>query len=169
MTMAWPCANEYFAFSRSRSMTRDEAIYPEAETFNPSRWLDPSFPTYREPLTQYPNLNGHSQFGYGYRTCRGLPIVERNLFLSIGGIAWTFDIRKKRRPDGSEVPVHWDDFTPLLMTKPEPFQFDLVARDEMRAGVLKRIWESAQEEGGHERGLTGARIPEPYKLAEKFR
>lgn len=94
-----------------------------------------SYPTYREPLTTYPNLQGYSQFGFGRRTCQGLPIVEQDLFLTMGGMAWALDIRKKRRADGTEVPVHWDNYTPLLIAKPVKFEFDAVVRDaeKMRA------------------------------------
>jgi hypothetical protein len=117
-------------------MTRDEAIYPDPETFNPDRWIVPHYPTYREPLTTYPNLNGYSQFGFGRRTCQGLPIVEQDLFLTMGGMAWAFDIRKKRDKDGMEIPVHWDNYTPLLIAKPVRFQFDAVVHDSCRAQAI---------------------------------
>jgi cytochrome P450 len=31
-------------------ISRDPELYPDLETFNPLRWLDPKFPTYKEPL-----------------------------------------------------------------------------------------------------------------------
>jgi cytochrome P450 len=31
-------------------------MYPEPEEFKPERWLDPQYPTYKEPLTAYPTL-----------------------------------------------------------------------------------------------------------------
>lgn len=120
----------------NRGITRDEATYPDPETFNPDRWLLPQYPTYREPLTTYPNLNGYSQFGFGRRTCQGLPIVEQDLFLTMGGMAWALDIRKKRDSNGNEVPVHWDDYTPLLIAKPVKFAFDAVVRD---AGRMRAV------------------------------
>ncbi|KAI0481784.1 cytochrome P450 [Xylaria cf. heliscus] len=132
------------------SMTRDEDKYPDADTFNPARWLDPSYPTYREPLTTYPRLQGHSQFGFGRRTCQGLPLVDQDLFLSMGGMAWAFDIRRKRVHGGGlgdEVPVHWNDYTPLLIAKPRPFEFDVVVRGgEERKRALRRMWELAKDE-----------------------
>lgn len=126
-------------------MTRDEATYPDAEAFNPGRWIDPAYPTYKEPLTVYPNLGGFSQFGFGRRTCQGVPIVDQDLFLAMGGLAWAFDLRKKRRPAGSdgaevEVPVPWNDYSPLLIAKPLPFEFDLVIRDERKKEMLDRMW-----------------------------
>ncbi|KAL2194716.1 cytochrome P450, partial [Corynascus similis CBS 632.67] len=111
-------------------ITRDEAKYPDPETFNPARWLDPSFPSFRAPLTRYPNLSGFSQFGFGRRTCQGIPIVEQDLFLAMGGLAWGFTIYKKRDPQfaGRELPVHWNDYTPLLIAKPATFPFEAVPR-----------------------------------------
>ncbi|KAH8198145.1 hypothetical protein TruAng_007678 [Truncatella angustata] len=127
-------------------ITRDEAIYPDAEAFNPARWLKPEYPTYKEPLSQHPHLSGFSQFGFGRRTCQGVPIVEQNLFLAMGGMAWAFDIRKKRREDGSEVDVHWDDFTPLLIAKPAPFKFDATPRSDAVMTKLLEMWDSGKGE-----------------------
>lgn len=67
----------------------------------------------------------------------------------MGGLAWAFTIRKKRDPDtGEEVPVHWDTYTSLLIAKPVRFDFDAVPRGgPERAEVLRRMWDSAREEG----------------------
>ena len=46
---------------------REPELYPEPETYNPQRWLDPSFPTYKAPLSEYPNLHNYSNFGFGRR------------------------------------------------------------------------------------------------------
>lgn len=126
------------------AITRDEATYPDAEAFNPARWLEPKYPTYKEPLTVHPNLNGFSQFGFGKRTCQGIPIVDQDLFLAMGGMAWAFNLRKKRRADGSEVPVHWNDYTPLLIAKPMPFEFDATVRSEEKEVSLAQMWETGK-------------------------
>lgn len=124
-------------------------MYPDADTFNPRRWLDPSYPTYREPLTQYPNLNGHSQFGFGRRTCQGIPIVEQDLFLTMGGMAWAFNICKRRDPvTGEEEPVHWNDYTPLLIAKPVRFPFDALARSREKVALMREMFESARDQPG---------------------
>ncbi|KAH8806228.1 hypothetical protein F5882DRAFT_456518 [Hyaloscypha sp. PMI_1271] len=70
----------------------NKMIFATATSFR----LAPNFPTYHEPLTEYPNLKGFSQFGFGRRTCQGVESVEQRLFLVMGGLAWAFDIRKKR-------------------------------------------------------------------------
>lgn len=106
--------------------------------------MDPAYPTYKEPLTQHPNLNGFSQFGFGRRTCQGVPIVEQDLFLAMGGLAWAFDLCKKRRADGSVVDVHWNDFTPLLIAKPAPFEFEAFTRSPQIARRVDAMWESGK-------------------------
>ncbi|KAF3006228.1 hypothetical protein E8E14_002554 [Neopestalotiopsis sp. 37M] len=137
-------------------ITRDENMYPNAETFNPARWLKPTYPTFKEPLTQFPSLNGFSQFGFGRRTCQGIPIVEQDLFLVMGGIAWAFNITKKRRADGSEVDVHWDDFSPLLIAKPAPFEFDAMLRSEAVKNELLKMWEHGRGEDDLKKGKRGS-------------
>jgi hypothetical protein len=130
----------------SRAITRDEERYPDAEAFNPARWIDPAFPTYREPLTRYPNLSSFSQFGFGRRTCQGIPVVEQDLFLTMGGIAWAFDIRKKRDPaTKQEMPVHWADYTPLLIAKPEQFPFEAVPRAPDKMDRMREMYETARD------------------------
>ncbi len=109
------------------------------------RWLDPAFPTYREPLTQHPNLNGFSQFGFGRRTCQGIPIVDQDLLLSFGGLAWAFNVSKKRDAAGNEIPVHWNDFTPLLIAKPKKFQFDLTPRSDEKMVAMREMYELSKE------------------------
>lgn len=131
-------------------------MYPNAETFNPARWLKPTYPTFKEPLTQFPSLNGFSQFGFGRRTCQGIPIVEQDLFLVMGGIAWAFNITKKRRADGSEVDVHWDDFSPLLIAKPAPFEFDAMLRSEAVKNELLKMWVHGRGEDDPKKGQRGS-------------
>ncbi|KAI2617225.1 cytochrome P450 [Hypomontagnella submonticulosa] len=132
------------------AITRDESVYPDADAFNPARWLEPSYPTYKEPLTVHPNLTGFSQFGFGRRTCQGVPIVEQDLFLTMGGMAWAFHLRQKVRADGSTVPVHWNEYTPLLIAKPKPFEFDALVRGEEREGALRQMWETGKGEDDEE-------------------
>jgi hypothetical protein len=73
-------------------------MYPDPELFNPMRWLDPKYPTFKEPLTQFPSIINMSQFGYGRRTCQGQTVTESDLVAGIGSIAWLFNIQKNSRP-----------------------------------------------------------------------
>jgi hypothetical protein len=66
----------------------------------------------------------------------------------MGGMAWAFDIRKRRDPiTGREISVPWNDFTPLLIAKPAPFTFDLVARSAEKVVAMRDMF---LEAGGGE-------------------
>jgi hypothetical protein len=69
-------------------------MYPDPEAFNPLRWTEPEYPTYQEPLTQFPTIINSTQFGYGRRTCQGQTVTDEDLLIGIGSIAWLFNISK---------------------------------------------------------------------------
>lgn len=116
----------------------------------------------------HPNLNGFSQFGFGRRTCQGVPIVDQDLFLAMGGMAWAFHITKKRRPDGTEIPVHWNEYTPLLIAKPAPFEFDAVPRSKAIANKLNGMWDSGKGEDDEEEEEERVRIAEAEKTRRRM-
>ena len=77
-----------------RAISRDPEMYPDPEAFNPLRWIKPDYPTYQEPLSQYPTIINSTQFGYGRRVCTGQAVADEDLLIGIGSIAWLFDIKK---------------------------------------------------------------------------
>lgn len=74
------------------SIVRDPEVFPDPDAFNPLRWLDPSFPTFRQPANIHPTITNYSQFGYGRRTCQGMGVVDADLFVGLGSVAWLFSI-----------------------------------------------------------------------------
>ena len=78
----------------SRGISRDPEMFPDPEAYNPMRWLDPAYPTFKEDLTVYPTITGYSQFGYGRRVCQGQEVTEADMFVGIGSMAWLFNISK---------------------------------------------------------------------------
>lgn len=128
------------------SMSRNPDQYPQPEMYNPDRWVEPSFPSYKEPLTRYPSIVGYSQFGYGRRVCQGQEVAEVDLFVGIGSLAWAFNIAKARNPEtGLEIAVPEMSYTELLIAKPKPFTFALTPRSEKRR---QRVVELFEEEHG---------------------
>jgi len=85
------------------SIHREPKRYPDPDAFRPERWLDSTWPTYREPLTQHPNLQNFSAFGFGRRICPGQNIAERSLYILISRVAWTCDISAKRDSAGNVI------------------------------------------------------------------
>lgn len=78
-------------------------MFPDPEAFNPLRWVEPGYPTYQEPLTQFPTIINSTQFGYGRRTCQGQTVTDEDLLIGIGSIAWLFNI--ERSSEGAAVPA----------------------------------------------------------------
>ncbi|KAL1645221.1 hypothetical protein SLS58_003928 [Diplodia intermedia] len=76
-------------------IARDPELFPDPDTFNPMRWLDPKSPVYREPLTEHPSIINITQFGYGRRLCQGQQVADEDLLIGLGALAWLFDIKKK--------------------------------------------------------------------------
>lgn len=118
-------------------MFQDEAVYPDSGTYNPDRWLNPKYPTYQEPLSQYPNLKRFASFGFGRRICPGLVSAERSLFIEIATLMWACSVGKKLDAQGNVIPVPWYDFKPGNNTGPKPFDFSLTARDAKRIAMLQ--------------------------------
>ncbi|RMZ72963.1 MFS transporter [Pyrenophora seminiperda CCB06] len=111
------------------AIARDPELFPDPEAFNPLRWVKPEYPTYQEPLSQYPTIINSTQFGYGRRTCTGQNVTDEDLLIGIGSIAWLFDIKK--RPEESTVTT----------TKPgedHPYGINkkaTISHEELNAGI----------------------------------
>ncbi|AEO58586.1 hypothetical protein MYCTH_2306032 [Thermothelomyces thermophilus ATCC 42464] len=60
----------------------------------------------------------------------------------MGGMAWGFNIGKKRDPQhaGRELAVHWNDYTPLLIAKPSIFPFEATPRSPEKAGRMRAMY-----------------------------
>ncbi|KAF2709758.1 cytochrome P450 [Pleomassaria siparia CBS 279.74] len=77
------------------AISRDPDMFPDCEAFNPLRWVEPGYPTYQEPLTQFPTIINSTQFGYGRRVCQGQTVADEDLLIGIGSIAWLFNMSKQ--------------------------------------------------------------------------
>ena len=79
-------------------MLHDEKKYPDPDTFNPNRFLDPSQP---DPS----NL----VFGFGRRACPGTHLAQSSIFLSIAQTLALFNIKRARDQNGNEIipPAEW--------------------------------------------------------------
>ncbi len=119
-------------------MFKDEAVYPDAEAFNPDRWLNPRYPTFQAPLSEHPNLKRFAGFGFGRRICPGLVSGERSLFIEISTLMWACTVVKKLDADGVAIPVPWYDYKPGNNTGPKRFDFDLKVRDGKRLELLRQ-------------------------------
>lgn len=117
------------------AILRDPKLYPDADSFRPERWLEgstagTSWPTYKEPLTVYPNLVNFPAFGFGRRICPGQHIASRSIHILAARIVWACDIVKAKDTRGQEITPPVYDYEPDLASKPKPFPCDFKARIE---------------------------------------
>ena len=135
-----------------RAFLRNPVKYPDPENFRPERWLEPSWPTYRSPLTLYPAVKGMSSFGFGQRTCLGQTLTQDELLVACGGLLWGFNLRKKVDPvTGLEIDVSTTASNSLLIIKPDPFQMAFIPRSEARKAEIAQNWAAADEQDRKER------------------
>lgn len=127
------------------AIARDPVLYPDPDAFNPDRWLKPSYPTYREPLTEHPSIHGHHQFGFGRRVCPGVALTEAELLAACSGILSCFELKKKVVDGKEHTPDPWKMSTNLI-GGPLEFEFNLEARCGARERVEK-LWRAAEAEG----------------------
>jgi cytochrome P450 len=123
---------------------QDPSLYPSPTEFLPERWLDPAFPTYKAPLTEFPNLQNFSAFGYGRRICPGQYVASRSLMIQAMMIVWACDIRVARDINGKQM---WPDSDAIAVgfnAKPEKFEFELRPR-KGRERIVHREWEQILE------------------------
>lgn len=123
-----------------RAIQRDPELYPEPESFRPDRWLEPSFPTYQEPLSTYPTIQNFSSFGFGRRICPGMHVAERSLFIEVATIAWSCNLSVKLDNDGKPRPLSWYDFTKGFNVQPNTFPLDIKPRSAAKASFIADSW-----------------------------
>lgn len=127
------------------AILRDPKIYPEPESFNPDRWLNPIYPSYKEPLSKFPDLHNFTPFGYGRRMCVGMDIVEHELFYAVSGIAWAGTICRRKGDNGKDIVPDGLKFTKYLISWPESFQFDFKPRCEKRWAEVLLLRDQANQ------------------------
>ncbi|KAK1074070.1 hypothetical protein LTR74_001317 [Friedmanniomyces endolithicus] len=133
------------------SIHREAKLYPEPDEFRPERWLEPGWPTYREPLTKFPNLQNYSAFGFGRRICPGLNIAERSLYILVSRVAWSCEISYQKTAAGYDIVPPSYDYVSGFNVQPKPFPFALKPRQQ-RAEFVEREYQKAW--GGGERNAS---------------
>jgi hypothetical protein len=85
----------------------------------------------------------------------GVDIVNHELFLVSGALAWAFNFKKKIGEDGNEIPVNDLEYSSLLIAKPDWFFFDLTVRSEKKKYMVVDMWdEEVKKEWEEEKTAT---------------
>lgn len=123
---------------------RDESLYPDPNSFRPERWVEPNWPTFREPLDTFPNLHHFSSFGFGRRICPGMHIAERSLYLLIARVSWACSWGKATNDDGTPFRYPDYDYVEGFNVQPNPFPFNMKVRDQSRWEIVQAARAEAQ-------------------------
>jgi hypothetical protein len=132
---------------RPRAIARDPELFPDPETFNPLRWVQPGYPTYKEPLSEYPTIINSTQFGYGRRICQGQTVADEDLLIGLGSVSWLFNISQKKRDD--EVPI--TEPSAVTSSKKRDDESSTVTIPKKREGITMGL---KLEVSGKHHGLT---------------
>ncbi|KAF2753441.1 cytochrome P450 oxidoreductase [Pseudovirgaria hyperparasitica] len=126
------------------AMARDANIYPDPDSYRPERWLQSDFPTYREPLTEYPRFKGYHGFGMGRRVCMGIELTEAELLVACGSIVGSFELKPTTNAKGEPQWPHDYKFTPNLIGGPLPFELDIEVRSPERAKLIEAWYQESR-------------------------
>ena len=76
--------------------------------------------------------------------------------MTMGGMAWAFDISKKKDAMGREIEVPLAKYTSLLIAKPEKFEFEMKAVSQERLAMVESMW----------RGVNGGAVEDEDEVGK---
>lgn len=126
------------------SMCRSDKYYKDADAFDPSRWLEPTSACYREPLTEFPKLQGHSVFGWGRRVCIGQDYAAAQMLVVCAAIMYGLNIAPGTDPvTGQKIKLDLETITstPNVIPIMDPIDIEFTPRSDLHAQRLRDVYE----------------------------
>ncbi|EFZ04438.2 cytochrome P450 [Metarhizium robertsii] len=110
----------------------DERRFPEPQKFNPDHYINDTLSSAQSSNLGDANERDHWMFGAGRRICPAILVAEREIFLAISRILWSFTMEAA---PGHAIDLK--DCDGLSGRSPMPFKIRLRVRDDNVARVLK--------------------------------
>jgi cytochrome P450 len=129
-----------------RAIHNDPDHWSNPSAFDPSRYLNHTASAAHYMNSPDPLERDHFTYGAGRRSCPGVHVAERSLFINVSRVLWGFNLNKKTGKDGKEVEVN-TKMEPGFMSVPEPFDCDIKPRSEAHAKIMREESERAEREG----------------------
>ncbi|KAJ6546664.1 cytochrome P450 [Mycena vulgaris] len=107
------------------TMHHNEERYPDSYTFNPDRYMGDNLSCAESAKLSNVMERDHWTFGAGRRICPGLAVAERELWLAISRILWTFTV--KALPS---EPISLEEYEGMSGRTPLPFRVVFESRHE---------------------------------------
>jgi hypothetical protein len=136
-----------------RAFLRNPVKYPDPDNFRPERWLEPCWPTYSEPLTEFPNIKGMSSFGWGQRACLGQSLTQDEMLVACGAVCWGFHLNFKTDARGKKIDIPLNKSNSLLIVKPDPYEMAFEPRTTARKQEMIDNWLAADTKDSDDRAL----------------
>ncbi|KAJ8519758.1 hypothetical protein ONZ45_g3336 [Pleurotus djamor] len=119
------------------ALHHDEERYPDPWSFNPDRYLGDDLSASESAKQGDPQNRDHWAFGAGRRLCPAIVIAERELFLSISRLLWSFNFDSV-----PGEPISLNEYEGLSGRTPMPFRVSLTPRHENVHEVLGEVDEA---------------------------
>ncbi|TFK34662.1 cytochrome P450 [Crucibulum laeve] len=119
-------------FGNIWAIVRDERIYPNADAFDPERFLRSDLD---EETKRKMNPRNYV-FGFGRRLCPGNNLVESSIWLLLACMIATLDISKARDETGKVVEPEVKFENPIFRI-PNPFKCDIRPRSERALRLIR--------------------------------
>ncbi|KAH7923755.1 cytochrome P450 [Leucogyrophana mollusca] len=112
------------------AIARDPVAFPDAEKFDPQRWLDDEG-NLRTDIRFF-------TFGFGRRVCPGQHVANRSIFVNLALLLWSFRIAENPR-----APIDTNAFSDSVISHAAPFDAEFIPR--MDRGALRSMMEKYGE------------------------